>query len=191
VVLDHPPVPATVVYQRDANLPLNILISDLLTNVTDVDGDPITLVGVGTDGLNLLTTNGVTLGTNANYITYTNSVTPGVNDSFEYTVSDGQGGTSLGTVLVVVSGTFTGQTNASLIVSSTSATVNFFGVPGTQYEVDRSTNLTPGVGLGWTPICTNVAPTSGIIQVQDTFLNLGIQTPPAPPAAFYRLRPNP
>ena len=61
-------MPATVVYQRAASLPLKILISDLLTNVTDVDGDPIILVGVGTDGLNLQTTNGATLSTNSNYI---------------------------------------------------------------------------------------------------------------------------
>jgi len=191
VVLNHPPLPGAVVYQRDASLPLEILISDLLTNVTDVDGDPITLVGAGTDGLNLLTTNGVSLATNANYIIYTNSVTPNVNDSFEYTVSDGQGGISLGTIQIVVNTNYVPQTNITLIVSSTNATVNFFGVPGAQYEIDRSTNLTPGVGLGWTPISTNVAPVSGIIQVNDTFLNLGIQTPPVPPSAFYRLRPNP
>jgi phospholipase C len=190
-VLNHPPVPATVVYQRAGNLPLNINISDLLTNVTDVDGDTITLVGVGTDGYNLLTTNGVTLSTNAAYITYTNSVNPGVNDSFEYAVSDGYGGISLGTVLIMVGTNYVAPTRGTLIVSPTGATVNFFGTPGEQYEVDRSTNLLPGVGLGWVSISTNVAPASGIIQVSDQFQDLGIQTPPTPPAAFYRLRPNP
>ena len=190
-VLNHPPVPATVLYQREAGQPLTIPISDLLTNVTDVDGDPITLVGVGTDGYNLSTTNGVTLGTNATSITYTNSVTTNATDTFEYTVSDGQGGISLGTVIIVVDTNYVAPTNlvATLIVSTTNTTVNFFGAPGSQYEVDRSTNLTPGVGLGWVPISTNVAPPSGIIQVNDTFQNLGIE-PPVPPAAFYRLRPN-
>ena len=191
VVLDHPPVPATVVFQRAANEPYEILISDLLTNVTDVDGDQITLVSVGTDGLNLMTTNGVALSTNANYIIYTNSVTPNVNDSFEYTVSDGYGGISLGTVLIVVNTNYVTPASVPLIVSTTNATVNFFGAPGAQYEVDRATNLTPGVGEGWVPISTNLAPFSGIIQVKDSFQDLGIQTPPAPPSAFYRLRPNP
>jgi len=191
VVLNHPPVPTTVVYQRAASLPLEILISDLLTNVTDVDGDPITLVGVGTDGLNLQTTNGVTLSTDSNYIYYTNSVMPNVNDSFEYAVSDGQGGVSLGTIMIVVNTNYVTPPSIPVILSTTNAVVNFFGVPGAQYEVDRSTNLTPGLGMGWVPISTNVAPVSGIIQVNDTFQNLGIQTPPTPPASYYRLRPNP
>jgi len=191
VVLNHPPVPATVVYQRAASLPLNILISDLLTNVTDVDGDLITLVGVGADGLNLQTTNGVTLATDNNYIYYTNSVTPNVNDSFQYTVSDGQGGVSLGTVMIVVNTNYVTPPSLPVILSTTNAVVNFFGVPGAQYEVDRSTNLTPGAGLGWVSISTNIAPVSGIIQVNDSFQNLGIQVPPTPPASYYRLRPNP
>jgi hypothetical protein len=122
---------------------------------------------------------------------YTNSVTPNVNDSFEYTVSDGHGGTSLGTVLIVMDDNLISRTNVNLILSSTNATVNFFGVPGFQYAVERSTNLTPGVGLGWVSIRTNVAPSSGIIQVKDNFQDLGIQIPPLPSTAFYRLRYNP
>ena len=192
VVLDHPPVPATVAYQHPANVKLLIAISDLLTNVADADGDTITLVGVGTDGLNLLTTNGVTLFTNGEYILYTNSVTPNVNDSFEYTVTDGYGGTSVGTVLIVLDSTnITGQLNANLILSSTNALATFFGVPNYQYVVDRSTNLTPGVGLGWVPISTNVAPGSGIMQIKDSYQDLGIPVPPGPPSAYYRLRYNP
>jgi len=191
VVLNHPPVPATVVYQRAAGRPLAILISDLLTHVTDVDGDAISLVGVGTDGQDLMSTNGVMLSTNQSYITYTNSVTPNVNDSFEYAVSDGQGGVSLGTVLVVVNTNYVPPINMPLILSTTNATVSFFGVPGAQYEIDRCTNLTPGVGLGWVPISTNIAPYSGIIQINDAFQDLGIQNPPTPASAYYRLRPNP
>jgi phospholipase C len=191
VVLDHPPVPSTAFYARPNNASLSIAISDLLTNVTDVDGDPITFIGVGTDGLNLRTTNGASLATNSTYILYTNSVAVNVNDSFEYTVSDGHGGTSLGTVLIVMESNLIGQTNVNLILSSTNATLNFFGVPGFQYAVERSTNLAPGVGLGWVSINTNVAPSNGIIPVKDDFHDLGIQIPPLPATAFYRLRYDP
>jgi hypothetical protein len=169
---------------------LLISASDLLTNVTDLDGDPITLTGVGTDGQNLLSTNGVNLATNGTFILYTNSVTPNVNDSFSYAVSDGQGGTALGSVFIIVnSGGITGQNNVNLNITSTNVTANFFGVPGDRYAVDRSTNLS--VGSGWVPISTNIAPSNGLIQVIDTFQDLNVPIPPLPSPAFYRLRYNP
>ena len=185
-----PPVARPAYYTRAANVPLLISVSDLLTNATDVYGNSITLVGVGTDGLNLLSTNGVTLLNNAIYILYTNSMTPNVNDSFNYTVSDGQGGTNVGTVFVVLNNNnLTGQSNARLDLSSTNVTANFFGLPGYRYTVDRSTNLVQG--LGWVPISTNTAPANGVIQITDGFQDLGIPIPPLPASAFYRLRYNP
>jgi hypothetical protein len=184
-----PPVAGTAYYTRPANISLKIAISDLLTNVTVAEGDYITLVGVGTDGLNLLSTNGTTLFTNSTYILYTNSVTPNVNDSFNYTVCDEVGQTSIGTVLIIINNNIVGQANVNLNVSSTNVTANFFGVPGFQYTVDRSTNLTEG--LGWVPISTNTAPGNGLIQVVDNFQDLGIPIPPVPSSAYYRLRYNP
>ena len=179
----------TACYTRHANISLKIAISDLLTKVTNANVGSITLVGVGTDGLNLLSTNGTTLFTNSTYILYTNSVTPNVNDSFNYTVSDEWGGTGIGTVLITMNNNVVGQANVNLNVSSTNVTANFFGVPGYQYTVDRSTNLTQG--LGWVPISTNTAPGNGLIQVVDNFQDLGIPIPPVPSSAYYRLRYNP
>jgi hypothetical protein len=178
-----PPVAGTAYYTRPANVSLKIAISDLLTNVTDAYGYPITLVSVGTS------TNGSTLATNSTYIFYTNSVTPNVNDSFNYTVSDGNGGTAIGTVMIIMNNNLTGPTGLNLNISSTKVTANFYGWPGFRYTVERSTNLSGG--LGWVPISTNTAPTNGLIQVQDGFLDLGIPVPPGPAAAYYRLRYNP
>ena len=186
-----PPVAGTAYYSRPANVALQIAISELLTNVTDANGYPITLAGVGTDGFNLSSTNGTTLFTNSTFILYTNSVTPNVNDRFNYTVSDGHGGTAIGTVIIIMNNNLTGQTGVYLSVSSTNTTANFFGWPGFRYAVDRSTNLAPGVGLGWVPISTNTAPTNGLILVPDAFVDLGIPVPPGPAAAYYRLRYNP
>ncbi|HTR41576.1 MAG TPA: cadherin-like domain-containing protein, partial [Pseudomonadales bacterium] len=185
-----PPVANAVTYTRASNVPLLIPVTNLLSNVTDVYGDPITLVGVGADGVNLLTTNGATLVNNGSYILYTNSVTPNVNDSFEYTVSDGQGGTNVGTVSIVVNNSnLFGQTSPQLAVTGTNATVTFFGIPGYQYIVDRSTNLM--TGSGWVPISTNTAPTDGVIKIMDDFRDLGIPVPPLPSPVFYRLQYNP
>jgi hypothetical protein len=189
VVTNHAPVAATAVYQHAAGVTLLIPISNLLTNVTDVDGDPITLVGAGTDGLNSVTTNGTTLAINGTYLLYTNSVTPNVNDSFEYTVNDGHGGTGIGTVLVIVGNNVFGQSTPNLTVSSTTVGASFFGIPGYRYSVQRSTNLT--TGLGWVNISTNVAPSTGVIQVTDGFSDLGIPVPPVPSPVYYRLEYNP
>ena len=183
------PVANPVTYMRAANFPLLIAISNLLSNATSIYGDPISLVGVGTDGLNLLTTNGATLANNGSYILYTNSVTPNVNDSFEYTVSDGQGGTGVGTVSIAINSSLFGQSSPHLALSTTNVAATFFGVPGYQYIVDRSTNLT--TGAGWVPISTNVAPANGVIQILDNFQDLGIPIPPLPAAVYYRLQYNP
>ncbi len=185
-----PPVAGHASYTRPANLPLLISITNLLSNVTDVYGDPISLVGVGTDGMNLLSTNGATLVNNGSYILYTNSVTPNANDSFEYTVSDGQGGTNVGTVTIIVNNnSLFGQTSPQLTSTGTNVTATFFGVPGYEYIVDRSTNLT--AGEGWVPISTNTAPAGGVIQVTDDFQDLGIPIPPLPGSVFYRLQYDP
>ncbi len=184
-----PPVAGPSTYARPANMSLKIAISDLLANVTVTAGDYVTLAGVGTDGVNLVSANGTTLFTNSTYILYPGSVTPNVNDSFEYTVKDAVGQTAIGTVLIVINNDATGQTSPKLVVTSTSVTATFFGVPGYRYTVDRSTDVTQG--LGWVPIRTLTAPANGVMQVVDTFQDLGIPVPPLPAAAYYRLRYNP
>jgi phospholipase C len=190
-VTNHPPLALLVSYARPANISLKIKISDLLTNVSDADGDPVAIVGFGADGFNMTSTNGASLKTNSTYVLYTNSVTPNVNDAFSYSVTDGQGGTSLGTVAIIMNNNVFGQSNVVLNVSTSSVMASFFGVPGFRYTVERSTNLTSGVGLGWVPISTNTAPTGGLIQVNDDFHDLGIPIPPVPSPAYYRLRYNP
>ncbi len=81
------------------------------------------------------------------------------------------------------------MTNVALVVSRANITANFVGVPALQYTVERSTNLTQG--LGWVPISTNTGPATGLIQITDDFHDLGIPIPPVPASAFYRLRDNP
>jgi len=153
---------------------LRITISDLLTNVTDTDGDPITLVGTGTS------TNGVTVtmsGTNYLYYYNTNNVA----DQFSYTVTDGFGGTNNGTVSIVVSYASVGQITGQF-TSFTSGVANlvFQGIPNYRYIAERSTNLSD-----WVDVSTNTATTNGVISVSDTFSDLGGEPPSS---AYYRLK---
>jgi hypothetical protein len=170
----------TAYYARGDNIPLVISARALLANVTDLFGYPVTLVGVGTDGANLLTATGANLMNNGTDIFYTNSAPSNVNDSFEYEVSDSQGNTALGQVVITMNNNLTGQASPNLILGSSTVTATFFGVPGYSYAVDRSLDL-----VIWTPIQTVTAPPGGVIQITDA-----LGSPP-PSAAYYRLRYNP
>jgi len=175
VVTNHPPVAGNATCTRNAGIyGLRITISDLLTNVTDVDGDSITLVGVGTS------TNGVIVSlSGTNLLNYYN--TNNVNDQFSYTVTDGFGGTNSGLVSIVVSNAVVGQiTGQFTSFTGGVANLTFHGIPNYSYITERSTNLTD-----WVDVVTNSAATNGVISVTDSFGDLG-NLPPA--SAYYRLK---
>jgi rhamnogalacturonyl hydrolase YesR len=165
------PVAGPDVFARGKDLSLKILKAALLTNDTDADGNPLTL-----SGIDLTTTNGVTLATDATFIFYTNSLN--VTDRFSYTITDGFGGYATGTVVITVIAHVAGQV-LNVALSATAATLGFAGIPGYVYEVQRSTNL-----VDWVVISTNAVPGNGLFGLVDTFAGLG----GPPPLAFYRLR---
>jgi hypothetical protein len=124
-----------------------------------------------------ITTNGLALSTDS-----TNIYVPAntVADRFTYTIQDGFGGTNLALVMIPITATSIGQ-GTSVSLSGGSATVNFAGVEGLPYEIQRATNVTfTGTLRLW---LTN-APAGGLFSVTDDFSDLG--TPP--PTAYYRLR---
>jgi autotransporter-associated beta strand protein len=171
-----------VTYVRNAGSSLKISKTNLLTNASDTDSETISLVGVGTDGVNLLTTNGVILTTDANWIYYTNSVTPNAPDSFSYKVTDSRGCLGLGTVTVQVITNATSQ-GTTVVVSGNTATVGFAGIPGRSYQVQRSTNL-----VDWATLATTNAPAGGVFEWVDDFNDLGVPPADPPSSAYYRLR---
>jgi pectin methylesterase-like acyl-CoA thioesterase len=174
------PVAGNLAVTRNAGIyALRIAVGDLLTNVTDVDGDTITLVGTGAS------TNGVTVTTvtvsGTNYLNYYN--TNNVNDQFTYTVTDGFGGTNSGLVSVTVSNAIVGPTGGAITsFTNNVANLTFHGIPNYSYIAERSTNLNLDV---WVDIATNTAATNGVISVSDTFSDLGNVLPAA---AYYRLK---
>jgi len=171
VVTNHPPVANANTYARN-NLPSwKILISDLLTNASDVDSDSLSLAAVGTS------TNGVTLDTNSfpGYVVYYNSNT--VTDQFTYFVADGYGGTNSAVITLNSSSpaSSTGQVT-SLTITGGVASMTFLGIPGFTYNVQRATNDVSGP---WFTIWTTNAPAGGAFQFDDS----GVTAP----SAYYRL----
>ena len=168
VVLNHPPVATDASYTRAPGLEIKISIADFIAaHVTDQDNDPITLQSVGSG------TNGATIDADSGYIFYT----PASNDNpdvFTYTVSDGQGGTATANIYVaVVKGV--GQAKA-ITVTGGVAVVDFAGIPGYTYDVQRSTDSM----ATWQVILTTNAPALGMWRVTDDFGG----NPPA--SAYYR-----
>ena len=181
------PVAAVLTLTRTAGVPLKLALSNLATNWSDADGDPVSLIAI-----NLVSTNGATLtplnlttrpdgsyviGNHA-FIGYANPVN--VNDQFSYVISDGLGDTTVGLVnLVVSTAALTGQATGILFSGGNAVTVQFAGAPGYTYTVERSTNLT-----AWVPIWTTNAPVGSFFNYVDTFGDLGGT---APGSAYYRL----
>ena len=92
VVTNHPPVAAPAFYTNTASFTLNILIADLATNWSDVDGDAVSLAAVS------VSTNGITLTNTGTALVYFNS--NNVADQFTCTITDGFGGTNFQTVTI-------------------------------------------------------------------------------------------
>ena len=181
------PVASVLTLTRTAGVPLKLALSNLAANWSDADGDPVSLIVI-----NLVSTNGATLTPlnlttnpdgsyvigNYAFIGYANAAN--VNDQFSYVISDGLGDTTVGLVnLVVSTAALTGQATGILDPGGNAVTVQFAGVPGYTYQVERSTNLSV-----WVPILTTNAPAGSFFNYVDTFGDLGGI---APGSAYYRL----
>jgi hypothetical protein len=159
--LNNLPVAAAFNVGRTAGLDLLILLSDLTNSWSDVDGDSVTR-----SGINLVTTNGVTVRTNSVLILYSN--TRNVNDQISYAIHDSEGGTGSGVINITVTPFVTGQSTGTLMVSGGTVSATFYGIPSFTYEVQRSTNL-----VDWVTISTNTVGSNGVFNVTDTFPDLG------------------
>lgn len=191
VVTNHPPVAAVMTVVGTKGVDLAISLAEVSTNWMDADGDPISLRAV-----NLTTTNGVGL-YSSNWVYQTNGTLisivtnfwsyifyPGTNlvmaDQISYSITDGQGGTNIGYINIVVNSSVTGNTSISQVVSGNPTTLTAYGIPGYSYIAERSTDLS-----SWVDISTNAVGANGMITVNDYFSDLGGQKPSS---AFYRLK---
>jgi hypothetical protein len=144
----------------------NLALASLLANDTDVDLDPLSIIGVAATSAN-----GVALSTNATSVLYAGPLTN--NDSFTYTITDGFT-TSSGTVNLTATNAV-GQTTGSITLVGGNANLTFYGIPGTSYTVQVSSDLST-----WSDLTTVTADSNGLVSYTDT-------APPTP-NAYYRLK---
>jgi len=174
VDVSETPVAAPYTILRAAGLPLHIFWSNVATNWSNPDGNPMTLTP-----FNPVSFQGVNLLENSAQILYPGTA-PNVNDEINYTITDNYGETASGVINVVIINPFgqTGQLTTALTINNGNATVSFYGIIGLTYEIQRSTDL-----VNWVTIDTATVGSGGQITFIDTFPGL-----PSPPAsAYYRL----
>jgi len=162
VHVNAPPVPGD--FSTNVNYAIwnKIPKSSLTSIASDIDLDTIVLSGVsGTS------TNGMTVFTNENYIAY---FAPSTNvvDAFDYTLSDGNGGTSIGRAVlnVVVPEVLAPNFTRFDDLPDGNKRVNYLGAPEHKYRVQASPNLDEPIQ--WEDISPDIiASTNGAFYFDD------------------------
>src|SRR6476661_1387047 len=110
--LNTPPVANADTVSATQNTAINISVATLLANDTDANNDSLTLTGVSnpTGGTAVLNNNGTPSNSADDFITFTPTTGFSGNASFNYSLSDGKGGSSSATVNVAVGGSQMGTT---------------------------------------------------------------------------------
>jgi len=174
------PVAGADTETRQPNMNLKILKSKLVGIAADANHDVLDVSGV-----EATSTGGATLSNNATYVFYLPN-SAGDGDTFTYTVSDGNGGTATGVVTVRVATRPSGP-YGEIGVCGCVATVKMFGIPGVQYDIQRSTNMNTWTTLLTAPPLNTNPPimpaADGSISFTDNFSDLGGQ----PASAYYRI----
>ena len=163
-----PPTVPPQTFVRRSGVSLKIKLSDIFAACSDAEAGTLTLTGTGASA------QGATLAQTATHLLY--SPVNDNNDTFTYTVSDGQGGSASNTITVQVAPQQGAVVN-SVLIPGGGLRADFVGIPGLTYIVERSTDL-----MTWTTLSTVTAPANGLFSITD---NEGL------PSAFYRLRYNP
>ncbi len=172
IVTNHPPEISPAFFTLIAGLNLNLPITSLATNWSDVDGDVLFISAIAAS------TNGVTVTNATPSLFYFNPNF--VDDQFVCTVSDGFGGTNFQTVNITVVPQTNSTPNIISFVSqpASGVTLQLNGGYGSTYVLESVADLLSG---NWQPLATNTLGITGVWQ----FTDFGVTNDPV---RFYRLK---
>jgi hypothetical protein len=161
-VINTPPVANPLTISRSLTNGVKLSISDLLTNVSDADGDSISLVSISATSAN-----GGTLVTNGGWIFYTPPAGFTNTDTFTYQATDGWCAPVTGTVTINII-VDTASSRNLVITSQGNGTVAVGGdgIPGWTYIIQYATNTPPT--LNWSTLGTVTADSDGPFVLIDS-----------------------
>jgi hypothetical protein len=171
VVLPTNDAPAVTLatYPRAANMSAKFLVSALLTNASDAEGDTLVFQSVGSG------TNGASVTVSGGYIFYQPSATnPNRNtdDHLVYTVNDGQGGEGSNRIWIKLTDPNPGSAGAGISgiqsLGNGHMLVKFHGIPGYVYHIESTATLN-GQNTVWTNLgtATELPANSGYFEFED------------------------
>jgi hypothetical protein len=162
--VNDPPVAGGDALVRSLTSGTKVLISDLLTNDTDLENDAISFVSVAATSAN-----GGTVVSNGNWIYYTPPAGNNNVDTFTYTIRDSRSATAVGTVTVTPTNGNAPANNLQITdLGNGTFRLRFDGIPETFYDLETTPTLSPANWAFW--ISTNTD-ANGILSVIDTANN--------------------
>ncbi|MBW4631814.1 MAG: DUF4347 domain-containing protein [Iphinoe sp. HA4291-MV1] len=149
VAVNQPPVAVDDSATTRQNTPVTLAVTTLLANDTDPDGNPLSITAVGnaTNGTVSLNDNGTPANTSDDQVIFTPNNNFSGNATFEYTLSDGNGGSDIGLVTVAVGKNING-TNGIDNLTGTPGNDVILGLNGidTIYGLAGDDELNGGIG---------------------------------------------
>lgn len=168
------PLPVQDTLTRATNRTAKVAIATLLANDADLDDDAFGLTTV-----DAVTANGGTITTDNGWVRYTPATGFNGSDTFTYTVTDAEGYSATGSVLIQMAGDTTDQ-GRTLVQLTTLAdgtrSLRFVGIAGRTFSIQATSDLTTP---DWQELGTSVAGANGLFEFVDTEL-------PAPAQRYYR-----
>jgi hypothetical protein len=159
-VIDTPPVAGNVTIDRNPALGVQIRLSTLLTNASNIYGDTLNLSVSSTSASN------ATVTVSGGWVFYTPPTGYTNADSFAYIVTDSLGISATGTVTVAIQANSGQSQNLAVAdLGDGSILINGNGIPGYRYRLQYSDTSVP---FNWQNLETVTADNTGQFGYNDT-----------------------
>jgi len=159
-VINTPPVAGNLTIERNPLLSVKVRLSTLLANASDADGDTLNITVSPTSVSN------ATVTVSGGWVFYTPAAGFTNADAFNYTITDGRGGSATGTVTVAIQVDNAPSQNLTITdLGGGSFRVNGNGIVGYTYRLQYSDTIAPFV---WQDISGMTADSTGKFNYTDT-----------------------